>query len=148
MALPSDETTRHLRKLATLVVQQRVALGFPSKEAAAEACGISHMTYRKIEGGQSVRDATYAKLEIGFRFRPGSCKAVADGVADSITLEDGSELIDGGKITRFNRGHLEEELRGAITKSVMLTAPDLTLRQVEAMNERVVEELRKRGLLP
>ncbi|MEV6180131.1 hypothetical protein [Streptomyces sp. NPDC052015] len=153
MAHPSGDATRHLQRLATLVRQRRVALGFSSKEAAADACGISHTTYRKIEGTESadpqrVRDTTYAKLEASFGMRAGSCKAVLDGSADSVVLEDGTELIEGGKITPRDAEALEEGLREAITRGATLTAPHLTLGQVEAMNERIMEELRRRGLLP
>ena len=148
MALTSGDTVRHLQKLATLVTQRRVALGFPSKEAAAEACGVSHMTYRKVEGGQLVRDATYAKLEIGFGMRAGSCKAVVEGSADSITLEDGTELIEGGQIRDFvNSDHLEEEVDRAFDKSAQLTAPHLTLSEARAMKEELFRELRARGIL-
>ncbi|MET9012259.1 hypothetical protein ABZX74_15275 [Streptomyces olivaceoviridis] len=153
MTTPSGDAARHLQKLATLVTQRRVALGFASKEAAAEACGISHTTYRKVEGTQDappqrVRDTTYAKLEIGFGFRPGSCKAVLEGASDSITLEDGTELIEGGQVTRVDPAGLEGILRDAVRSSATLTRPDITLGEVEAMNERIVEDLRRRGILP
>ncbi|MGW9058848.1 hypothetical protein [Streptomyces sp. NPDC055733] len=146
MAPPSDQTARHLQKLAALVTQRRAQLRL-SQEKAAKACDVAYMTYRKIEEGQSVRGGTYAKLELGFAMRAGSCKAVLDG-ADSITLEDGTELIEGGRITPLDPETLEEGLRDAITKGATLTAPNLTLGEVQAINERVVEELRRRGILP
>ncbi|MES9522390.1 hypothetical protein [Streptomyces capoamus] len=148
MTTPSGDAARHLQKLAALVVQRRVALGFASKEAAAEACDISHTTYRKIEFGRPVRGTSYAKLELGFGFRPGSIKAVLEGTSDSITLEDGTELIEGGQVTRVDPTALETALRDVVRSSATLTRPDMTLGQVEAMNERIVEELRRRGLLP
>ena len=153
MAYTSGDEARHLHKLAALVTQRRVALGYPSKEAAAEACGISHTTYRKIEGGrdmapQRVRSTTYAKLDLGFKFRPGSCEAVVAGEADSITLEDGTELIEGAQIAHFDAGALSDGIPDAVTKSAMLVAPELTGHQIQAMGERVMEELRRRGLLP
>ena len=148
MALTNGDAARHLQRLAALVTQRRVALGFASKEAAAEACGISHTTYRNVEFGRPVRSTTYAKLELGFGFRPGSIKAVLEGTSDSITLEDGTELIEGGKITTLDVNALEEGLRGAITDSATLTAPDMTLRQVRELEDRIVEDLRRRGILP
>ncbi|MFF8482399.1 hypothetical protein [Streptomyces antibioticus] len=149
MATTSGDATRHLHKLAALVRQRRVALGFASKEAAADACGISHTTYRKIEGTdtsdpQSVRATTYAKLEIGFNFRAGSCKAVLDG-ADSITLGDGTELIEGGQIRDYVK--LEDEVDRAFTRSAQLTAPHLTLSEAKAMKDEMFRELRARGVL-
>ncbi|MFC7983872.1 hypothetical protein [Streptomyces sp. NPDC057336] len=147
MAPPSDQTARHLQKLAALVTQRRAQLRL-SQEKAAKVCGgLAYMTYRKVEEGLPVRPSTYAKVEIGFGMRAGSCKAVIDG-ADSITLEDGTELIEGGRITPLDPETLEEGLRDAITKGATLTAPNLTLGEVQAINERVVEELRKRGILP
>lgn len=150
MAYSSGDTNRHLLRLATLARQRRVALGFASKEAAADACGISHTTYRKVEGTDTadptrVRDTTYAKLDAGFNFRPGSSKAVADGAADSITLMDGTELIEGGQI-RDSAG-LEDEVDRAFDKSAQLTAPHLTLSEAKAMKDEMFRQLRERGVL-
>ncbi|MFD5709555.1 hypothetical protein ACFWHW_04020 [Streptomyces pharetrae] len=147
MTPPSDQTARHLQRLAALVVQRRAQLDL-SQEDAARTCGIAYMTYRKVEGGQRVRDSTYGKLEVGFNFRAGSCKAVIDGAADSVVLEDGTELIEGGQITRLDPEALESSLREAIRDGATLTMPGMTLGEVEAMNERIVENLRKRGILP
>ncbi|MFE2712327.1 hypothetical protein ACFXKI_10120 [Streptomyces mirabilis] len=148
MAPTSDDTARHLQKLAALVTQRRVALGLRSKEAGATACGIAPMTYRKIEGGSSgVSDTTYAKVEIGYGFRPGSCKAVLEG-ADSIFLEDGTELIEAGQIRDFaNSEALEEEMDRAFDKSAQLVAPNLTLSESRAIKEGMFEYLRERGIL-
>lgn len=132
------------------MTQRRVALGFASKEAAADACDISHTTYRKVEGTETaaprrVRDTTYTKLDIGFGFRPGSAKAVADGIADSITLIDGTELIEGGQIRDFVKLH--DEVDRAFDKSAQLTAPHLTLSEAKAMKDEMIRELRARGVL-
>jgi len=153
MANTSGDAARHLQKLAALITQRRVALGIPSKEAAAEACGISHMTYRKIEGTrgvapQRVSDQTYAKVEVGFQIRAGACRAVAAGEADSIILEDGTELIEGGQIRDVaNSDHLEEEMDRAFDKSAQLTMPHLTMSEARAMKEELFRELRERGVL-
>lgn len=147
MAPPSDGQARHLQKLAALVTQRRAALGLRSKEAGAKACGIAVMTYRKVEEGVAVTGTTYAKVELAYGFRPGSCRAVLDG-ADSITLEDGTELIEGGNIRDFaNSGQLEEEVDRAFDKSASLTAPHLTLSEARAMKEEMLKELRSRGVL-
>ncbi|MET8694796.1 hypothetical protein ABZV65_19885 [Streptomyces bauhiniae] len=140
----------YLHKLAALVTQRRVSLGHVSKEAAAEACGISHTTYRKIEGTRDaaperVRPTTYAKLEIAFGFRPGSCARVLDEGADSITLHDGTELIEGGEIRDFKV--LEDEFDRAFDKSAQLTAPHLTLSEAKAMKDEMLRLLRERGVL-
>lgn len=158
MAPTTDETARHLGKLAALVTQRRVTLGLVSKEAAAEACGISHMTYRKIEGTRGVAPTvaspqSYAKLEVGFGFRAGSCKAVLDG-ADSIFLEDGTELIEGGQIThaKVDVDELSEELRREYIDAATVTTPGISLGEAQEMSreavDRAVKILRRRGMLP
>lgn len=148
MASPPD-TARHLQKLAALVTQRRVALQLKSKEAGAAKCGLSPMTYRKIEAGERVTDTSYAKLEAGYGIRAGCCKAVLDGASDSITLEDGTELIEGGQIRDFvDPDRLAEALPAAVTKSAILTAPGLTGSEIQALNEGVLEELRRLGILP
>lgn len=147
MASPSEEVARNLRKLAVLVRQRRVALGIGSTLKAGQRCGIADATYRKIESGLPVNPTTYDKLEIGFGFQPNSCQAVLDG-ADSITLADGTELIEGAQIVRFDSAALSEGIPDAVTKSAMLVAPELTGGQIREMNEQVLEILRKRGLLP
>ncbi|MEX3101181.1 MULTISPECIES: helix-turn-helix domain-containing protein [unclassified Streptomyces] len=150
MATISGDPMRHLQKLAALVRQRRVALGFTSKEAAADACDISHTTYRKIEGADGspprrVRSTTYAKLDLGMGFRSGSSEAVAAGAADSITLLDGTELIEGGQIRDFVQ--LGEEIDRAFDKSAQLTAPHLTLSEAKAMKDEMLRQLTERGVL-
>lgn len=150
MALTSGDPARHLQKLAALVEQRRVELGIGNKEDAAKACGISHMTYRKISGTkntdpQRVEDATYAKVDNGFGFLARSCKKVADGEADSITLKDGTELIEGGSIRDY--ANLEDELDWAFDKSAQLTNPDQTHSQSRAHKAAMFQMLRERGVL-
>ena len=146
VATPEPAATQ-LRLLAVLITQQRIALHFGSKEEAAAACGLSHMPYRNVEAGKRVSTTTYAKIENGFKLRPGSCQAVLEG-ADSITLTDGTELIAGGQIQRVEPDQLAEDIRAAVNSAARLTAPDLTHRQTEEMTAKVVEELRRRGILP
>jgi hypothetical protein len=148
MAPTSDQTSaRHRQRLAALVAQRRAQLRL-TLEDAAKVCDIAYMTYRKVEGGQPVRPSTYAKLEVGFGMRAGSCKAVLEGTADSVVLEDGTELIEGGQIARFDADALTEGLPDAVARSAMLVAPELTGRQIHELNEQLMEELRRRGLVP
>ena len=147
MAAPSDSTTSHLQLLGALVKQRRLALGFSSKEKAADACGLSHVPYRNVEAGKAVSDTTYAKIENRFEFVAGSCRAVANG-ADSVKLLDGTELIHGGQIVRPSFDEMADGVKQAITLAARLTAPHLTLGQTEEMSEAAVKELQRRGILP
>lgn len=147
MTPPSDQAAAGRQRLAVLVAQRRAQLGL-KKQEAAEVCGLAYMTYWKIEDGQTVRSSSYAKVEVGFNMRAGSCKAVLEGTSDSITLDDGTELIEGGQIVRYDAETLAAGLPDAMARSAMLVAPELTGRQIQELNERLVEELRRRGLVP
>jgi hypothetical protein len=142
-----DRTATHLRKLAALVTQRRVALEITDKRVAAKRCQLSVTTYSKIEKGESVTDTSYAKLEAGFDMLSGSCRAVLDG-ADSIKLRDGSELVESAQIIRFDPGKLKAGLRQAVTRSAGVVAPGLTLGQVDAMYEGMIKELEEQGVFP
>jgi hypothetical protein len=142
-----DRTATHLRKLAVLVMQRRVALGITDKRVAAKRCVLSVTTYSKVEKGEPVTDTSYAKLEAGFGLLSGSCRAVLEG-ADSITLQDGRRLIESAQIVRFDPGKLKAELRQAVTRSAGVVAPDLTLGQVDAMYEGLIKQLQEQGVFP
>lgn len=153
MAPTSDDTSRHLRVLAALVTQRRVALGITDKRVAAKRCGLSVTTYSKIETrAERVLDPSYAKLEAGMGLRSGSCKAVLDG-ADSITLVDGTELIAGAQVIRHqvSAEGLGAELRDGVIDVATATIPQVPLGDARELSERVAEFaldlLRKRGLV-
>lgn len=105
------------------------------------------MTYRRIEEAKRVQAATYAKLEQGFDMTPGSCLGILDG-ARSIQLRDGTEMTEGARITRLPDSSLEDEARQSVTQAAIATTPDLTAREIHALSDKVVEELRRRGILP
>ena len=110
----------------------------------------SRTTYRKVEGTetagpQRVNKSTYAKVDAGFGFEADACLAVADGLADSIRLKDGTELIEGGAIRDFVS--LEDEIDRAFDRSAQLTNPDLTMSTAKAQKEEMFRLLRERGVI-
>lgn len=146
MASPTDPATEHRQRLAALVAQRRAQLRLKKQDAAA-SCGLSYMTYWKIEDGQPVRSSSYAKVDVGLNFRAGSCLAVINGTSSSVVLEDGTELIAGGAIRDFKTAGLEEEMDRAFDKSAQLTVPGLTLSEAQALKAEMFRELRERGVL-
>ncbi|MFB6805396.1 hypothetical protein [Streptomyces sp. NPDC056387] len=139
---PTDQQTL----LGVLVRQRRVALGYTQAQGS-KACDLSGQTYWNIEHGRPVSATTYAKVEHGYGMRAGSCRAVLEG-ADSITLDDGTELIAGGQIQRADEGEIADDIRTAVNSVARLTAPDLSHRQTEEMTAKVMDVLRKRGFFP
>jgi transcriptional regulator with XRE-family HTH domain len=146
MAPTTDPRSDRLALLGTLVTQRRAMLGL-TQQRGAKACGLSNQTYWNVEHGRTVSLTTYAKIERGFEIRAGSCRAVLDG-ADSVTLLDGTELIAGAQIQRPSLERQAEDVRAAINTAARLTVPGISLGQADAMTEKVLEELQKRGILP
>jgi transcriptional regulator with XRE-family HTH domain len=152
MAPTSDDTSRHLLKLGTLVLQRRTALGITDKRDAAKLCSLSVTTYSNVEKGKSVGPTSYAKLEAGFGMQPGSCTSVLAG-ADSITLTDGTELISGAQIqrSRVRAADVSEEMREGFLDVATAVSPQVPLGEAQEMSRRVaeyaLEVMRKHGLL-
>ncbi|MGW6741733.1 hypothetical protein ACWGDX_13560 [Streptomyces sp. NPDC055025] len=146
MAAPTDSAAQQLQLLGDLVKQQRIALGYSSKEKAAAALGLSHMPYRNVENGVSASDLTYAKIETGFGMIPGSCLAVLNG-ADTIRLTDGGELARDARSRRLPVD-VDDTVRAIIRDAVGITTPGVTMGQAQEISDRALAALRERGLLP
>ncbi|GAA3268117.1 helix-turn-helix transcriptional regulator [Streptomyces lavendulae] len=146
MAATTETRTDRLTLLGVLVRQRRVSLGHTQLQGA-KACGLSNQTYWNVEHGRPVSVTTYAKVEQGYEMPAGACLAVLDG-SDSITLLDGTELISGAQVQRPSLGEQAEDVRAAVNTAARLTVPGITLGQADAMTEKVIEELQKRGILP
>ncbi|WP_165987682.1 helix-turn-helix transcriptional regulator [Streptomyces sp. YIM 98790] len=65
-------------RVAQTMKSDRLRRGW-SKQQAADAAGITIVTYRQAEAGRSVRDTTYAAIERVFGRLPGTYQAIADG---------------------------------------------------------------------
>lgn len=62
------------------------------------------------------------------------------------TLSDPGD--GGGVISRIPAAWLEGELRDAVQSAAIATTSNLTVREIRDLNEEVVKELRRRGILP
>lgn len=138
--------TRDLDRLAKAVKARRLEL-HPSRLAAAAAAGISKDTWQRVEDGKSVRDGTYAKMESVLRWAAGSCDAIAEGGDPVVTLS-GPDENDGSTISRIPAAWLEGEFRKAVQSAAIATTSNLTVREIRDLNEEVMKELRRRGILP
>ncbi|PZT70144.1 hypothetical protein DN402_31435 [Streptomyces sp. SW4] len=70
--------TRDLDRLAKSVKAHRLQQ-YPSRDAAAEAAGITRNTWKKVEEGQEVRESTYVKVDKALGWGIGSCVAITEG---------------------------------------------------------------------
>lgn len=141
MSAPCD-----LDRLAKAVKARRIEL-YPSRLAAANAAGVSKDTWQRVEEGLSVRDVSYAKMDPALGWVTGSCTNIAEGGEPILATY---HETSGGT---FMQSHLPpsllpEDVRESVTSAAMATAANLTVREVHELSDRVVEELRKRGILP
>jgi hypothetical protein len=137
-----------LQNLAALVTARRTAIGISLDEAARRAVApdgtvMSNTTWKRVETALPVRDTTYARVDQVLGWLPGSCMDILNGSTAQPTT---SAAADGARHTEV--GELEESLRAAIQSATITTAPELTGGQIRELHERVIEDLRKRGVLP
>lgn len=146
MTAPPGRHDSARQRLAALVEQRRVALGW-SKEKAAAACdGLAYMTYDRVENGEGVQARTLARIEKGLGFAPGAFRAVLEG-AKSVVLEDGTEIHVVEIAAAIPPRDVEERVRSAM-HNAMVTGTDLDADKIRGATERAIQELRKSGVLP
>lgn len=110
--------------------------------AVAEIAGLSKDTYKKVEAGRPIRDASYIKLDSALRFAPGSCRAVLEGADAVATISAG----EAGRVHALTVAP-ETAARDAIASAAIATTGNLTAAEIRALSERILEELRDRGVL-
>ncbi|WP_438479119.1 hypothetical protein [Streptomyces asiaticus] len=134
---------RDLDRLARIATERRLELGLARNKKAAEI-GISKDTWKRLERGEPIRDINYSKIDGALDWAVGSCVAVMEG-GNPIPIEAGT---DDGVIAHVPVEGLQDELSDAVAMAALATTPDLTAREIKALSDQIVEELRKRGILP
>lgn len=134
--------TPDLRRLAERVAQRRRELNLPLTRAA-EAARVSRDTWKRVERSEPVRHLTYDKIETALRWTAGSCRKIADG-GEAVPL-DGDTAP---RITEVPPEALEAEVRNAVQGALIATTDELPSRQIREINNRAIEILRERGILP
>lgn len=131
--------TRDLVRLAKRVKAHRLEL-YPSRLAAAQAAGISKDTWHRIEEGQEVREATYAKVDKALGWATGSCIVVAEGFEP--VMANGTHQY--AAVEQPSRP-TEEEVRRAAFDAATEKLPTAPIGDVQAFVEELVKVLRKTG---
>lgn len=135
---------RDLERLAKAVKARRLER-YPSRREAAAAAGVSKDTFQRVEEGEVVREVSYVKIDRALGWAPGSCDEIAQG-GEPVPVE----MSDDGSVmyATVPAGDLAEKIKQAVTDATMAVTPDLTVREIKALNSRVIEELQRRGVLP
>lgn len=129
-----------LRRLAKAVTLRRTALRLSVDEAARRA-PMSNTTWHRVEDGLSVRDTSYSRVDGVLDWPPGTCRQV---IEDPSFQPFATETAQGA---RYSSPTIDEAVAQVIQRATIATVPDVTGAQIVELQERAVEELRRRGLL-
>jgi hypothetical protein len=130
------------RRLADAVQARRTQLKL-SKDECARRAKMSNVTWTRVEEAESVRDTTYVRVDEVLEWAPGSCVEI---LADPEFQPVPSRAAKGA---RYSEPPLAEQaLRQAVQNASIATVPDLTGAQIIALQEQVIEELRRQGVIP
>ncbi|MET9395408.1 helix-turn-helix transcriptional regulator [Streptomyces sp. NPDC006624] len=135
--------TLDLDRLSACVRRRRQELGL-GIEPAARRAGISKDTWKRTERGQSVREASYVKIDQALGWAPGSCLQVLEGNEPVVAQE--AETVSGVTLVSLPRQALETAIRQAL-ESAAIAVTDLHASDIRRMNERVIEDLRDKKLI-
>ncbi|MET9728450.1 hypothetical protein [Streptomyces zaomyceticus] len=127
---------RDLDRLAEKALTRRQELALPLA-TAAQTAGMSKDTFRRVERGLPIRDSSYSKIDTALLWAPGSSLGILTGEGAPIEIHPPSA----SNITLAEIP--DDTLKGAVTKAVIATSDTLTAREIRALSDRVLEELRR-----
>jgi hypothetical protein len=136
---------RDYERLATLARRRRAELGLALNDVNAKAGGLSNRTWQRVEKGLPIRETNYVKVDNLLRWAPGSCLKILDG-GDPVPVED-VEDAPGAQTSPVPKEAVDEEARDVVQLALIATAKGTTAEEIREMSERVVRDLRERGLL-
>ncbi|MEU1043874.1 helix-turn-helix transcriptional regulator [Streptomyces sp. NPDC005897] len=132
-------------RLGTLVYERRVHLGL-GVEPAAKLAGMSKDTWKKIEAGRSdVHATSYTKIERALQWAPNSCLRILEG-HDPVVVEPTPASPD-AEIAVIPKEELARQVGDSVNSAVLGVKSGMTAEEILALNERVLDELRKRGVI-
>lgn len=134
--------TRDYQRLATLTRRRRAELGLALNDANAKAGGLSNRTWQRVEKGLEIRETNYVKIDSLLQWAPGSCLQILEG--GEPVAADAAPAV---QVSSVPPEVLETQARDAVQLALIATAKGTTAEEIREMSERVVRELRERGLI-
>lgn len=141
--LNADE--RDHERLAKLARSRRAELGLALNDANAKAGELSNRTWQRVEKGLEIRETNYVKIDRLLQWAPGSCLGILEG-GDPVPVSEAGGGPNAQK-SPAPREAAEGEARDVVQLALIATAKGTTAEEIRAMSERVVQDLRDRGLI-
>lgn len=114
-------------------------------DANAKAAGVSKGTWQRVEKGLSIRETNYVKIDDLLQWAPGSCLDVLEG-GEPVPVGQVAEAPDVQK-SPVPPEVLDAEARDVVQLALIATARGTSAEEIREMSERVVRDLRERGLI-
>lgn len=127
-----------------LVRQRRLELRL-GIEPAAKLAEMSKDTWKRVEAALKVRPTSYAGMEAALQWAPGSCLRILEG-GDPVTFTP-TDNAAGVRITEIPKTDLERTVGDAVVRAAILTKGNLTADEILELNDRILEELKLRGVI-
>jgi hypothetical protein len=138
---------RDYERLATLARRRRAELGLALNDKNAKDGGLSNRTWQRVEKGLQIRETNYVKIDGLLKWAKGSSLRVLAG-EDPIPVDDmNDEAAAATQKSPLPAEVLDEEARGVVQLALIATAKGTTVEEIREMSERVVRDLRERGLI-
>lgn len=141
----TEARNRDYERLAALTRRRRADLGLALNFENAKAGGLSNRTWQRVEKGLEIRETNYVKIDGLLQWAPGSCLAILEG-GEPAPIEDVSDAPD-IQVSPVPREAIEGEARDVVQLALIATAKGTTAEEIREMSERVVRDLRERGLI-
>lgn len=132
----TSDSPRDYDRLAKEARARRNELALPLTDANAKAGEISKGTWQRVERGMPIRESNYVKIDGLMQWAPGSCLRVIEG----------GQPVPAGDI-QTSRVDIAGEARDIVQLALIATAKGTTAEEIRAMSERVVQDLRERGII-
>jgi hypothetical protein len=138
---------RDYERLARIARRRRVELGLALNDVNAKAGGLSNRTWQRVEKGLEIRETNYVKIDGLLRWAPGSCLGVLDG-RDPVPVEDMKDPdASGVQKSPLPQEVVDREALDTVQLALIATAKGTPAEEIREMSERVVRDLRERGLI-
>jgi len=134
-------------RLARLARSRRADLGLALNDINAKAAGMSKHTWQRVEKGLPIRETNYVKIDGVLQWAPGSCLNVLKGGEPTPVEELKDPDAASVQKSPLPREILDREALDAVQLALIATAKGTPAEEIREMSERVVRDLRERGLI-
>ncbi len=138
---------RDYDRLATIARRRRHELGLALNDTNAKAGGLSNRTWQRVEKGLEIRDTNYVKIDGLLQWAPGSCLTVLDGGDPTPAEEMEDPAASGVQKSPLPKDVIDKQALETVQLALIATAKGTPAEEIREMSERVVRDMRERGLI-